>query len=89
MRRNESRNNACWAWGGNLNKEFESRQELSIEKYIAVGLLNNEFLFGRESCEWRNLLQLCLNLESWQELFSREANGKIIACWALKGKLKQ
>ena len=31
-------------WGGNLNNELESKQEL----------------FGRESCEWRNLLHVQL-----------------------------
>ena len=68
--------------GENLNNELESKQEL----------------FGRESCEWRNLLHVELwggslnnELESWQELFSRESCEwkNTIACWALKGKLKQ
>ena len=49
----QSRNTiACWAWGGgNLNNELESRQEL----------------FGRESCEWRNLL----HVELWGGKFKQ------------------
>ena len=53
---------ACSALGGSLNNELESKQEV----------------FGRESCEWRNLLHLELwggnlnnELESRQELLGR------------------
>ena len=70
-------------WGGeNLNNELESRQEL----------------FGRESCEWRNLLHVELwggslnnELESWQELLGREGCEwrNLLLVELLGGKFKQ
>ena len=68
--------------GGNLNNELESRQEL----------------FGRESCEWRNLLHLELwggslnnELESWQELLGKEGCEwrNLLLVELLGGKFKQ
>ena len=65
--------NACWASGEKIlfRLQLESKQEL----------------FGRESCEWRNLLYVELwggsannELESWLKNSSAEkaANGKIL-----------
>ena len=68
------------------------KRKLCIEKFYCMlglgGKLNNELdskqeLFGRESCEWKNLLHVQLwggslnnELESRQELFGRALGGK-------------